>query len=115
MMPQNQEQGQFTPEQGQQAQQQIIAELKQANLPTERLVEIGQWAEAVINDPSQFPAFQAWLKSQGLPESDIPKEADYQELASMAAIGRTAAGMMEQEQAQMPAPVQSALPVPGTG
>ena len=111
MMPQNQDQGQFTPEQGQQAQQQIIAELKQANLPTERLVEIGQWAEAVINDPSQFPAFQAWLKSQGLPESKIPKEADYQELASMAAIGRTAAGMMEQEQAQMPAPVQSASPV----
>ena len=111
MMPQNQDQGQFTPEQGQQAQQQIIAELKQANLPTERLVEIGQWAEAVINDPSQFPAFQAWLKSQGLPEEKIPKEADYQELASMAAIGRTAAGMMEQEQAQMPAPVQSAGPV----
>jgi hypothetical protein len=111
MMPQNQTQGQFTPEQGQQAQEQIVAQLKEANLPTEKLVEIGQWAEAVINDPSQFTAFQAWLKSQGLPESEIPDNADYQELASMAAIGRTAAGMMEQEQAQMPAPAESAGPV----
>lgn len=111
MMPQNQEMSQFTPEQGQQAQQQIIAQLKEANLPTERLVEIGQWAEAVIQDPSQFPAFQDWLKSQGLPESEIPKEADYQELASMAAIGRTAAMMAEQESAQQ-APAPAAQPGP---
>ena len=111
MMPQTQDQGQFTLEQGQQAQQEILAQLKQANLPTERLIEIGQWAEAVIQDPSQFKAFQDWLKSQGLPESEIPDDADFQELASMAAIGRTAAVMMEQEQAKMPAPAESAGPV----
>ena len=88
----------WTPEQADQSQQQIQAALQEANLPAEMLTEIGQWAQQVITDPSQFPAFQQWLRDQGLPEEDIPKEPDYQELTAMVAIGHVAAGMQAQPQ-----------------
>jgi len=88
----------WTPEQADQSQQQIEAALQEANLPAEMLAEIGQWAQQVITDPSQFPAFQQWLRDQGLPEEDIPQEPDYQELTAMVAIGHVAAGMQAQPQ-----------------
>ena len=91
------QQPQFTPEQAQEAQQQIQAALQEANLPAEMLAEIGRWAQQVITDPSKFPEFQAWLRSQGLTEEDIPEEPDFQELSSMVAIGHVAAGMQQQE------------------
>ena len=84
----------WTPEQAEQSQQQIQAALAEANLPAEKLAEIGQWAQSVIQDPSQFGAFQTWLRDQGLPEEDIPQEPDYQELTAMAAIGHVAAMQM---------------------
>jgi len=90
-------QEQWTPEQADQSQQQIQAALAEANLPSEMLAEIGQWAQKVITDPSQFPAFQQWLRDQGLPEEDIPQEPDYQELTAMVAIGHVAGGMQAQE------------------
>lgn len=92
------QQTEFTPEQAQAAQQEIQAALQEANLPAEMLSEIGRWAEQVINDPAQFPQFQQWLRDQGLPEEDIPKEPDYQELTAMVAIGHVAGGMQAQPQ-----------------
>ena len=98
-------QQQFTPEQGQQARQEILRLVQEANLPAEVLVEIGKWAQQVITQPALFPEFQAWLKSRGLEDSDIPTEPDYQELASMVAIGNVAEDLVE------PAPEPSSAPV----
>ena len=100
----NQQPQQFTQEEGLASRQQIAQILREENLPIEVLTEIGQWATAVITDPSQFPAFQDWLRSQGLDESEIPTEPDYQELSSMVAIGNTAESMMEEGEGA-PAPV----------
>ena len=113
MMPnQQQPQQQFTPEQGQQARQEILRLVQEANLPAEKLVEIGQWAQQVIENPALFPEFQTWLKSQGLDDNDIPQEPDYQELASMAAIGNVAEDMLAEESApaQVEAPVAPVSP-----
>jgi hypothetical protein len=79
-------QTQFTQEQGQQARDQILQLVQEANLPSEVLVEIGQWAQQVIENPKLFPEFQAWLASRGLDKSDIPEKPDYQELTSMIMI-----------------------------
>jgi SOS response regulatory protein OraA/RecX len=84
---------QFTPEQGQQAQAEIQRLLQEAQMPPAILVEIGNWAQRVIQDPSQFPAFQAWLQSQGLDAEDIPQEPDYQELMAMVSMGHVAQSM----------------------
>ena len=96
----------WTPEQGDTAKQQIRQLLTESNLNTTKLAEIGQWAQRVIENPKEFPSFQSWLKEQGLPESEIPQEPDYQELSSMVAMGAVA-GEMEQEASAAP---QSAAP-----
>lgn len=96
---------QFTQEEGLANRQKIAEILREENLPIEVLVEIGNWAEAVITDPGRFPEFQDWLRSQGLDESDIPTEPDFQELSGMVAVGNTAESMMaEGEGAPPPAP-----------
>ncbi len=101
----NQQPPQFTQEEGLASRQAIAQILREENLPIEVLAEIGRWAEAVITDPARFPEFQDWLRSQGLDESEIPKEPDFQELSSMVAIGNTAESMMEEgENAPPPAP-----------
>jgi hypothetical protein len=100
----------WTPEHGQQAQAQMRQQIESANLNTTMMVEIGQWAERVLENPKQFPAFQAWLKQQGLPDSDIPEAPDVQELAAMAAMGRVS-GEIDSEQASAAAPVAESGPV----
>ena len=94
---------QFTPEQAEQSQQEIQAALQEANLPPSTLIEIGQWAQRVIENPQEFPAFQQWLRSQGLDEEDIPQEPDYQELTAMVAMSHVA-------QSLEPAPAANAAP-----
>jgi hypothetical protein len=101
----------WTPQQGEAAQQQIQAALAEANLPAEKLVEIGQWAQRVIQDPSQFSEFQSWLRSQGLSEEDIPQQADFQELAAMAAVGSIAAQQAPVNPVEPTAPATAAGPI----
>jgi hypothetical protein len=109
-MPNQLPQQQFTPEQGQQARQEILKLVQEANLPAEVLVEIGQWAEKVIAQPKLFPEFQTWLKSKGLDDSDIPTEPDYQELASMIMIGNVAQDLVTEAPEPAEGPVAPISP-----
>ena len=104
-------QPQFTQQQGLDAQQQIRDILVQENLPAEVLVEVGEWAQRVIQNPATFPEFQDWLRSRGLGDDDIPQEPDYQELASMVAMGNVAAGMVDETAQQPAADATAAAPV----
>jgi hypothetical protein len=102
---------QYTPEQSQESINEIRRLVTEAELPAELLVEIGQWAQQVIQDRQKFPEFQSWLKSKGLPDSEIPDDADYQELAAMAAMGQAVQDMMpEQAPAQATGPVAPVSP-----
>lgn len=87
----------FTQEQGLAARAEIMAAVREANLPLDLLVEIGDWAQMVIEQPEQLPEFQNWLREKGLPEEDIPQSVDYQELAGMAAVGIGAQGELESQ------------------
>ena len=102
---------QFTEEQGLASRQQIAAILREENLPIDVLADIGRWAEAVITDPGRFPEFQDWLRSQGLEESEIPTEPDFQELSSMVAIGNTAESMIAEGEGAPPEAAEGAGPV----
>ena len=108
----NQQPQQFTEEEGLASRQAIAEILREENLPIEVLADIGRWAEAVITDPSRFPEFQDWLRSQGLEESEIPNEPDFQELSSMVAIGNTAESMIEEGENAPPAPEAGAVAGP---
>jgi len=90
-------QPEFTPEQGQAARQEIMAAIQASELPLDKLREIGDWAQRVIEQQVSFEEFQAWLKSQGLEDSDIPKEPDIQELTGMIAVGNTAEAMLAEQ------------------
>jgi SOS response regulatory protein OraA/RecX len=108
----NQQPQQFSEEEGLASRQAIADILREENLPIETLAEIGNWAEAVINDPARFPEFQDWLRSQGLEESEIPAEPDMQELSSMVAIGNTAESMMEEQAGAQPESMPGAVAGP---
>lgn len=108
----NEQQPQFSQEQGLASRQQIAEILREENLPIETLAEIGRWAEMVITEPARFPEFQDWLRSQGLEESEIPTEPDFQELSSMVAIGNTAESMMAEGGGAPPAPPEGAVAGP---
>ena len=101
----------WTPEHGQQAKQQMRQQIESANLNTTMMVEIGQWAERVLENPEQFPAFQAWLKQQGLPDSEIPEAPDVQELAAMAAMGRVSGEIDSEQASAVAAPAAQSGPV----
>jgi hypothetical protein len=60
-----QEQMQFSPEQSQQAQQQVMQILQESKLPPEKLVEIGEWAQRVIQNTNEFPAFPRLVAHTG--------------------------------------------------
>ena len=108
----NQQPQQFSQEEGLASRQAIAQILREENLPIEVLAEIGRWAEAVISDPSRFPEFQDWLRSQGLDEAEIPTEPEYQELSSMVAIGNTAESMIAEGEGAPPAAEPGAVAGP---
>lgn len=87
----------YTQEQGLAARQEIMAAIQASELPLDKLREIGDWAQRVIEQQVTFAEFQAWLKSQGLDDADIPKEPDIQELTGMVAVGNTAGAMLEEQ------------------
>lgn len=102
---------QYTPEQSQESINEIRRLVQEAELPAELLVEIGQWAQQVIQDRAKFPEFQAWLKSKGLPDSEIPDDADYQELAAMAAMGEAVRDMMPEQASPQPESAEPVAPI----
>jgi len=108
----NNEQPQFTQEEGLASRQAIAQILREENLPIDVLAEIGRWAETIITDPSRFPEFQEWLRSQGVDESEVPQEPDYQELSSLVAIGNTAESMIAEGENEPPQPEPGAVAGP---
>jgi hypothetical protein len=90
-------QPEYTEEQGLAARQEIMAAIQASELPLDKLKEIGAWAQRVIEQPDLFAKFQQWLRSQGLPDADIPQEPNIQELAGMVAVGNTAEAMLSEQ------------------
>lgn len=59
-------------------------------------VQLGQLAEAAIQDPSQYPAFVEFIIQSGLEKDDSDlKEMDYQVLASFVVMGKVAASLAQ--------------------
>jgi hypothetical protein len=59
-------------------------------------VQLGQLAEAAIQDPSQYPAFVQFIIQSGLEKDDSElKKMDYQVLASFVVMGKVAASLAQ--------------------
>lgn len=59
-------------------------------------VQLGQLAEAAIQDSSQYPAFVQFIIQSGLEKDDSElKKMDYQVLASFVVMGKVAATMAQ--------------------
>lgn len=59
-------------------------------------VQLGELAQAAINDPSQYPAFVDFIIQSGLEKDDSDlKQMDYQVLASFVVMGKVAQTMAQ--------------------
>lgn len=76
----------------------ITEMIQQSGMPPEMFVEIGQLAEAAIQDPKQYSKFVDYMVSKRLETAEDLKKPDYQMLASMAVIGKVAETLTPQAQ-----------------
>jgi hypothetical protein len=75
---------------------QIQGLITRSKIDPQVFVQLGQLAEAAIQDKNQYPAFVKFIIDSGLEKDDSDlKEMDYQVLASFAVMGKVAQGMSQ--------------------
>lgn len=64
--------------------------VKELDVPVERLQILGDWAQRVIADPSQWNDMRAWLVKNGVAGEELPMQPDMQRLAGLVALAEAA-------------------------
>jgi hypothetical protein len=83
-------------------QDQATAEARQAieasGMPPEMFAEMGQLAQAAIQDKKKYPEFVKYMIDKRLETAESMKKPDFQMMATLAVLGKVAEDMMSQAQ-----------------
>jgi hypothetical protein len=75
--------------------QQVIQVIQQTGMPLDVLIELGQLAEAALNDPSgaAYKKYVDYMVSRGMERAEDMKKPDFQMMGMLIAMGKVAEEM----------------------
>lgn len=72
--------------------------IRSSGMPVEMFVEMGQLAEAAIQDKKKYPEFVKYMVDKRLETADSMKKPDFQMMATLVVLGKVAENMMAAQQ-----------------